>query len=352
MKGRWWTGFCLCALCGCNEAALKQPAPDAGTVHGGLPADQASRVLAKVGDRTITLGDFATTLERMDQFDRLRYQGKGRRRDLLQEMIDVQLLADEAERLGLDKDPETQDAIRVILRDALLAKAREGLPTPAQLSDQEVRDYYESHVDKFSEPERRRVAAIIVSERAYAARVLNEALQAKGPAAWGELFFRYSVTAPKTRGPLSPTELAGDLGIVGPIEDPRGSNARIPDPVRRAAFGLKGAGDVYPELIEAQGAHYIVRLNGIAAAHRRSLADSDRAIRVLLIQEKAAERERALEAELRKEFPVRIDEQALATVKVPVAAVAGSSTAQPAPEPSTPAAPTGAEVPRRSSKGR
>ena len=52
-----------------------------------LSPEQATRTLAKVGDRVITLGDFAATLERMDQFDRLRYQTKERRKELLDEII-------------------------------------------------------------------------------------------------------------------------------------------------------------------------------------------------------------------------------------------------------------------------
>ncbi len=63
-----------------------------------------------------------------------------------------------------------------------------------------------------------------------------------------------------------------------------------------------------------------MRLNGVTPPHKRTLAESDRAIRVLLIQEKMAERERALEDDLRKKFPVQIDEGALAAVKVPVMA--------------------------------
>jgi hypothetical protein len=318
--------FCLAillsgALFGCNESSLKQQAAagDAGPPVGGLTAEQASRVVAKVGDRTITLGDFARTLERMDQFDRLRYQSKDRRRELLEEMIDVELLAAEAKRLGIDKDPDAQDAIRQILRDALLAEARQGVPVPAALSDQEVRAYYEAHLDKFSEPERRRVAAIVLSDKKEAQKVLKDAQKVKTPAEWGELFSKHSLTAPKTKGPTNPAELAGDLGIVGPPDDAKGANAKVPEAVRAAVFKLKAVGDVGADLVEGDGRVYIIRLNGITAAHKRTLAEADRAIRVLLIQEKMAEREKALEDELRKKFPVQIDDAALASVKVPAA---------------------------------
>jgi hypothetical protein len=304
---------------GCNEAPLQQAPADGGPPIAGLSADQAARVVAKVGDRAITLGEFARALERMDQFDRLRYQSKDRRRELLDEMIDVELLATEARRLGVDKDPEAADQLRAILRDAILADSRLALPTPAQLTPQEVSAYFETHADKFDEPERRRVAAIVMSDKKEAAKVLKEALKVKSPAEWGALFGKYSITAPKPHGgPANPAELAGDLGIVGSMADPRGGNPRVPDAVRAAAFKLKDLYDVAPELVEAEGRQFIVRVNGVTPAHKRSLAEADRAIRVLLVQEKMAQQEAALEVELKKKFPVEIDDTALAAVKVTI----------------------------------
>src|SRR5687767_12286216 len=99
--------FLLAVLClglgafgcsGCDEGALPPGVADAGTPPAGLTPEQAAQVVARVGERTITLGDFAAVLERMNQFDRLRYESKERRRELLQELIDVELLAAEARR--------------------------------------------------------------------------------------------------------------------------------------------------------------------------------------------------------------------------------------------------------------
>jgi apolipoprotein N-acyltransferase len=56
---------------------------------------------------------------------------------------------------------------------------------------------------------------------------------------------------------------------------------------------------------------------GKSDAHDRSLSDADRSIRVAILQAKIAEREKALETELRRQFPVTIDEQALAKVELP-----------------------------------
>ncbi len=303
---------------GCNERALdRAKSADAGPAPAGrLNPEQAARVLAKVGDRTITLGDYAATLERMDQFDRLRYQSPERRKELLDEIIDAELLAQDARQKKLDQQPETQQAIRQILRDALLAEAKHGLPAPADIPADEVRSYFEAHRDDFREPERRRVAHILVKDKETATRVLALARKANARE-WGELFLRHSVDAPKKGSPPQPLELSGDLGIVGPPGDARGDSPRVPPAVRAAVFELTSLGDVVGRPVQGDDGFHIVRMVGKTDAHERALSDADRSIRVALLQAKIAEREKKLEAELRQQFPVTVDEQALAKVEVP-----------------------------------
>jgi len=293
------------------SCSRRTPEKDKTALDGG-----DLRVLARVGEKTITVADFVATIERMDQFDQLRYQSPERKKDLLKEIIDTELLARDAREKGLDKLPETQQAIRQILRDALLAEARKGLPAPADIPQEEVRAYFEAHRDDFREPTRRRIAHIAVANKETALTVLAAAKTAT-LAQWGELVRKHSLDAQKKPSPTQPIEMAGDLGIVGPPSDARGENPRVPAELRAAAFELGEINDVYPRPVLAQNRWHIVRLTGKTEAHDRSLAEADRAIRVSLLQAKIAEREKALEAELRRQFPVVVNEQALAAVVVP-----------------------------------
>ena len=170
-------------LVACSDPPVP-PGADAGPTAGGLTQEQAARVIAKVGDKVITLGDYAAALDRMDQFDRLRYQSPERRRDLLKELVDVELLAMEARKRGLADEPKTQEAIRQLLRDALLADARKALPSPAEIPAEEVKAYFEAHVADYKEPERRRVSAIIVDDEKKAKEVLEAAKKTDDPTAW------------------------------------------------------------------------------------------------------------------------------------------------------------------------
>jgi DNA-directed RNA polymerase subunit F len=305
---------------GCKRQLGEQA--DAGATQGALGREQSAQVLARVGDRSITLGDYVAALEHLDQFDRMRYQSPERRRELLGEMIDVMLLADEARDKGYDTDPVTQQEIREILRDALLKKAREGAPTPNEIAGDEVREYFAAHKVDFRDPERRRLSVIVLSNEAAANAVLDAAKKAT-PMQWGELVRARSID-PHAKANV-PVDLAGDVGFVSPPGDTRGANLNVPEEVRAAAFDIAGVGDVLARVVKAGAKFYVVKLASRSDARDRTLQDSERAIRVKLAQEKMRAKEEVLLDELRRQYPVQIDEGALAQVKVAAPPLAGGA---------------------------
>ena len=307
----------LAFVVGCNDKALQVTGSADGGRHvsGSISPEQASKVLAKIGDRTITLADYVAALEHMDQFDRLRYQSPERRRELLRELVNLQLLADEAVAKGYDKDPLTQQEIRSILRTAMMEQAHAGAPTPTSIPEGEVQAYYEAHRDQYRDPERRRISVVVVADEKAAAAVLDSARKATS-VQWGELVRAKSLD-PSAKSNV-PVDFAGDYGIVAPPGDPTADSSKAPDEVRAAAFLIPAVGDVYEKVIKpAHDPHFfIVRLTQKTDAHERTLAEADRAIRVKLVQDKVREREEELLSRLRAEYPVQIDDAVLATVHV------------------------------------
>jgi len=305
---------------GCHGKPQPSPAPSASasaqSAGTQLTPELAAQVLAKVGDREITLGDYAATLDRMDPFERARYQSADRRKQLLNEIIQVQLLADEAKRRGLDQQPETQERLRQMLRDELLRDVRSHVLGPSDIPEADVHAYFDAHHDEFKEPERRRVAHVVVASEAQAKSLLAKAQNASA-ADWGKLVADNSLDKPlKTTGPL-PVELAGDLGIVGPPGHPRGANPRVPEALRAAVFKIDKVGGVLGEVVADGGKFHVVRMTGRTDARDRSFADAERTIRVALVQERIRASEQQLEKDLRQRYPVTVDDQALAQVKVP-----------------------------------
>jgi parvulin-like peptidyl-prolyl isomerase len=316
-----------CSL-GCDKkpSAGGAPSASASARPTGITPELAQRVLAKVGDRQITLGDYAAMLERMDPFERLRYQSADRRKQLLEELIDLELLAEEARRRGLDKQPETQERVRQMLRDELLTQVRASAATPESISEADARRYYEQHRDDFREPERRRVAHIALGSEAEAKALLEKALTAS-PQEWGKLVAEKSRDAKSKPSAGLPPELAGDLGIVGPPGHPRGQNPNVPEALRAAVFEIDEVGGVLGRPIAAAGQFHLVRMTGKTDARDRTFADAERSIRVALVREQIRAREAELEVELKKKYPVVIDEEQLAKIPLP----ASSAKAAPAP---------------------
>ena len=306
------------ACASCKKSSSGDSADAAVTAPGVLTPQQAAQVLARVGDHTITLGDFEAALEHMDQFDRMRYQSAERRKELLGEMIDVMLLADEARAKGYDKDPVTQQELREILRDALLKQAREGVPAPNEIPEEDVRAYFEAHRADFHDPERRRVSAIVLTSEATATATLDAARKGT-PAQWGELVRTKSTDAMAKAN--TPIEMAGDFGFVSPPGDVRGANPRVPEEVRVGIFDVDKVGDVLPRVVKGGGKYYVAKLTGRTEAHDRTLEESERQIRVKLAQDNIHGREVALLDDLRKQYPVKIDEAALGQVTVQLPAV-------------------------------
>jgi len=307
----------LTVLWGCSRCSGNnhQEPIDAGSPAAlSLTPEQAKEVLATVGSATITLGDFAASLERMDRYERLRYQSEERRKRLLDEIVSLDLLADEAVRRKLDQDPRVQLRLDQALRDELLRDLRQQVPTPDRLPAPEVRAYYDVHREEFSEPERRRISAIVLSSEAEARGLIASAREADARA-WGELVRKHSGLRPPP-GEQTPVELAGDLGIVSAPGQAKGAGPDLPEPVVRAVFAIDKVGKIYGEPVHARGRYYIVRLAGRTGARTRTFEEAERSIRVRLVERRVEAAERRLIEQLKKRYPVTIDPAKLAKIKV------------------------------------
>lgn len=311
------TQFGVAGCKSCNEPAVAVDAGDHAQTSSLTP-EQAAKVLAKVGESTITLGDYVAALEHMDQFDRLRYQSPERRKELLDELVEVELLAQEATTKGYDKDPLAQQELRAVLRDAMLKEARSGAPQASEISEADARAYYEAHKVDYKDPERRRLSLIVAKDEASAKSALDQAKTATA-AQWGELVRKLSIDSQAKAN--VPVDLAGDFGIVSPPGDARGENPRVPADVRAAAFEIERPNDVLARVVKSGEKFYVVRLTQKLDAHERSFTEAERAIRVRIAQDRAKNKEDETYQSLRKQFPVKIDDVALANVHVDPRAV-------------------------------
>lgn len=283
-------------------------------------------MLARVGDVTITVGEFEDTLNEAPAPVRQTYADPVRQREYLQNMVDTILLAREARRRNLERNPEVAGQIRRILSTRLQQVEVVQAITPGSVSDEDVRTYYQEHVGDWVQEEQRRATVIYLDDRAAADDVLRQVRAARGNLrtiqelartrsvdehsreARGDVFyFRATHTARPAQTPAR-----GDAGA--PAVDASASAPAVDPALSAAAFALARELDVSEPVRLANGKWAIVVLTGIRPALSRTIDDAGvrSSILAAIVHQRRREREQQLMTQLRgrhtvEEHPERVD---------------------------------------------
>ncbi|MCU0809981.1 MAG: EpsD family peptidyl-prolyl cis-trans isomerase [Thiobacillaceae bacterium] len=109
-----------------------------------------SEMVASVGDEKISEAELNLTLARLGELSEAQTaEAKGK---LLQALVDQRLIAQAAQKAGLDKEPAVEIAMANASRQVLAeAYAERTFKDVAKPSDTEIAEYYEQHPELFSE---------------------------------------------------------------------------------------------------------------------------------------------------------------------------------------------------------
>jgi parvulin-like peptidyl-prolyl isomerase len=293
----------LLVFAGCTKESAA-PAPEEWPKHG-LTEAQANEVLAKVGDRTITVGEFADRLASQSPYLQARFESPARRKEFLDNLVRYELLVYEAKRRGYMDDPEVQRARRSVMVQELVEQEVEEPLQQNPVSEEEVEAAYNANPTEFDRQAQVRASHIFVTDRKKAKAILAKAKGADR-ATFSRLA-REESEDEKTR------DNSGDLRFFTADGDGQPSAA-----LRKAAFSIENIGDVYPDLVEDGGGYHVVMLTGKRAELKRTYEQAKRAIRHKLTKERKDEAMEALTKRLREQVEVEIDYDALAEVVVEV----------------------------------
>jgi peptidyl-prolyl cis-trans isomerase C len=287
----------------CSKTS-EEPPSDEWPKHG-LTEEQANEVLAKVGDRTITVGEFADRLASQSPYLQARFESPERRKEFLDNLVRYELLVYEAKRRGYADDPEVQRARRGIMIQELIQQEVDAPIENQPVTEAEVEAAYEADPKEFDREAQVRASDIFIRDRKKAETILNQARKADRAT--------FSRLAREHSDDETTKVNSGDLQFFTASADGQPSAA-----VREAAFSIDRVGTVYPKLVEADGGYHILMLTGKRAALERTYEQAKRAIRHKLTRERKDAAMQALTARLRNEVPVEIDYGALEEVKVEV----------------------------------
>ena len=290
-----------------------------GAVAAGLDADQAdpkaqTAVLARVGGRVITADAFRQELLRRSQQGNGAFRTSQQREALLDEMIRNAALASAAAASRYDKDPEILAALDRILADKYLRDHVAAGLAPA--TDAEIERFYQEHAADYGAGERRRGSFIQIRVAPGASAETRLALEAKARQAAAEArgaeTNAFAMAAARHSDDTPTRYTGGDMGWVHKTD----VSYRWDKAVTAALFGVAALGDVAGPLAAPDG-FYVVRLVEKTDGKPRPLAAVKPNIEQRLAQERRARLLQEIYEQARREVPITIDKDLLASIEAP-----------------------------------
>jgi len=291
-----------------TEESQGQKAIGGGPGGPAMPAQSAEELrtpLAKIDDVTITLGEFQERINRQSPYIRARYTSLEQKKEFLDSLVRFEVLAKEAYRRGLDKDPEVVRTMKQVMIQKLMRDEFDTKVTADSIGDAEMKKYYDGNLTEYVKPEEVRVSAIILKNKAQSDRV---ALEARGEAGktnkgFRDLVLKYSQDEEtKLRG--------GDLRYFD------AQTKDIPANVVKASFALINTGDVSTTVDAGNGTWYVLKQTGRRKSITRSYDDAKPQIRNKLFREKRLQAQKDFVDGLRAKAKIEVNDANLAKVRI------------------------------------
>jgi peptidyl-prolyl cis-trans isomerase C len=306
------------ALAALTLLALGLPACKKNKGKGKSGGGDPSQVVAKVDDAVITVGDVQERINKQSPFVRARYTTNEKKKEFLDSLIRFEVMANEAERRGYDKDPEVLRVMKQQMISKFLQKDFESKLKVEDVPDADVEKYYKEHPAEFNQKDEVRVSEVVVKEKGKADKAYAEAKALPKAAAmpttpegkqFKDIVTKYSDDEDaKQRG--------GDLGFFDK------ESTRYPKPVVEAAFKLAEVGDVAPPIKTDKG-FVVIRLTQKRPGFSRPLAEVKRQIQQRLFRDTRTKAMDNFVNDLKKKSTIEVKEDNLAKIVIDTGAGAG-----------------------------
>ncbi len=269
------SAMALALVAGC----AKEPSPD-------------DKVLAKISNSSITLGDFKARIAKLPSY----YQNivEKNRKHYLEEMITEKLFYEEALRRGLNNDREVAEVINDAKKKIVIAKLiKNDVEDKVKVSEDEIAAFYEENKDKLKTPEMWRASQILVPTEQEAKEMLQEL---NSGANFEDIARAQSKDATASRG--------GDIGYFR-------AGQVVPE-FEKAALDLN-VGQL-SDIVRTKFGYHIIKLTDKKASAMQTYENAKPMIENELKKKRKAEIFYELVMSLKKKYGVNIDEEAFSSV--------------------------------------
>ena len=122
-------------------------------------------VVARIGDREITMTDLENEIEKLPPSVQTQFKDKKGKSRFLQQYVGAELLYDTATRRGFDKDKDVTEGAFQMKKQLMINKLlTEAIPQDIQVSESEMKLYYDAHKEDFKDKKLDEVKSQIESE--------------------------------------------------------------------------------------------------------------------------------------------------------------------------------------------
>ena len=259
----------------------------------------------------ITVEEVNRQLATLPPMVRMRLQGTAARKDYVEGLVRVELLAREGIRQGLQSDPDVVETVKKVLAQKTLQQTLEkNAPQP---TEDEVKAWYEGHQADYQRPELVQVQDLfLTADSKDAAKRKGRAseadkLRAKAKTLKPEDEPGFSALVKASSDDALTKQMGGDLRPM-PLAD---LESRQGPEVATAAKALQTPGEISPVIATDKGFH-VLRLKAKAPAHTLPLEEVKSQIRNRLYSERRTAASDELLKRLKADSSFTLDEAALA----------------------------------------
>lgn len=294
VKNPWWSAIalvCLAAACASENAPSGPATPATKAASGGT-------VIATYAGKQFTTEDFKREVERLPPRSRAQLTTPERRRQFVDNFVLNQLLAEQGEAKGYDKDPDIVRQIDDLRQRLVVQRVMRDYQEAPTLTDDEIKAYYDQNQRLFSGAQIH-AAHILVKDESLAKQIRAQLDAA--PDKFEELAKTNSVdTATAARG--------GDLGFFG--------QGRMVAEFERAAFALEKPGDL-SAVVQTPFGYHIIKLIERKEGPAKPFEDVKERIRVAMTNQRRQELVTQRFDKVKADAKIQVDEDALAKAELP-----------------------------------
>ena len=255
-------------------------------------AEQKGPFLAKVGNTTITQADYDRELQALPEYAQQLFTGDQGKEKFLNEIINKEMLHQEALKKGLDKTPDFQKKLEEFKKLTLVTELFEkDVMAKAKVSDQEAKDYYDKHKEEFAPTTQIKASHILVKTEDEAKKVLE---RLKKGEKFGDIAKAVSIDAGSAKN-------GGDLGYF--------SKGQMVPEFEKAASSLNVGETSVP--VRTQFGYHIIR---VTDKKKGAVIEFEKIKDMLSQKLSSGKQKEAFEkyiTELKKNYKVEINKDAL-----------------------------------------